>query len=74
MSLTLRLICGYFLSSLLPFLTCIYETLLDLEMYKMNVSSFIGVFIKVYQSMPSIFRHGILIPGQKPYLPLAFAY
>ena len=30
-SLTLRLICGYLLRSLLPFLTCIYETLLDLE-------------------------------------------
>ena len=28
-SLTLRLICGYLLRSLLPFLTCIYETLLD---------------------------------------------
>ena len=33
-SLTLRLICGYLLRSLLPFLTCIYETLLDLEIYK----------------------------------------
>ena len=32
-SLTLRLICGYLLRSLLPFLTCIYETLLDLEIY-----------------------------------------
>ena len=30
-SLTLRLICGYLLRSLLPFLTCIYDTLLDLE-------------------------------------------
>ena len=39
MSLTLRLICGYILRSLLPFLTCIYETLLDLEIYKMTVSS-----------------------------------
>ena len=29
-SLTLRLICGYFLRSLQPFLTCIYETLLDI--------------------------------------------
>ena len=28
-SLTLRLICGYLLMSLQPFLTCIYETLLD---------------------------------------------
>ena len=28
-----RLICGYLLRSLLPFLTCIYETLLDLEIY-----------------------------------------
>ena len=28
MSLTLRLICGYLLMSLQPFLTCIYETLL----------------------------------------------
>ena len=34
-SLTLRLICGHLLRSLLPFLTCIYETLLDLEIYKM---------------------------------------
>ena len=33
-SLTLRLICGYLLRSLLPFLTCIYETLLDLLIYK----------------------------------------
>ena len=32
-SLTLRLICGYLLRSLLPFLTCIYETLLDLQIY-----------------------------------------
>ena len=32
-SLTLRLICGHLLRSLLPFLTCIYETLLDLEIY-----------------------------------------
>ena len=38
-SLTLRLVCGYLLKSLLPFLTCIYETLLDLEIYKMRVSS-----------------------------------
>ena len=37
-SLTLRLICGYLLRSLLPFLTFIYETLLDLEIYKMRVS------------------------------------
>ena len=29
-SLTLRLICGYLLRSLQPFLTCIYETLLDI--------------------------------------------
>ena len=36
-SLTLRLICGYLLRSLLPFLTCIYETLLDLELYKIRV-------------------------------------
>ena len=27
------MICGYLLRSLLPFLTCIYETLLDLEIY-----------------------------------------
>ena len=33
-SLTLRLICGYLLRSLLPFLTGIYETLLDLEINK----------------------------------------
>ena len=46
-SLTLRLICGYILRSLLPFLTCIYETLLDLEIYKMRVSSGIGFFKKV---------------------------
>ena len=32
MSLTLRLICGYLLRSLLPFLTCIYETLLNLRL------------------------------------------
>ena len=37
-SLTLRLICGYLLRSLLPFLTCIYDTLLDLEIYKMRVT------------------------------------
>ena len=35
-SLTLRLICGYRLRSLLPFLTCIYETLLDLEIYTLE--------------------------------------
>ena len=29
-SLTLRLICGYLLRSLQPFLTCIYETLLNI--------------------------------------------
>ena len=34
--LTLRLICGYLLRSLLPCLTCIYETLLDLEIYTIN--------------------------------------
>ena len=34
-SLTLRLICGYLVRSLLPFLTCIYETLLDVEMYNL---------------------------------------
>ena len=38
-SLTLRLICRYFLRSLRPFLTCIYETLLDLEIYKMMVKT-----------------------------------
>ena len=36
-SLTLRLICGYLLRSLLPFLTCIYDTLLDLEIYRSNI-------------------------------------
>ena len=41
-SLTLRLICGHLLRSLLPFLTCIYDTLLDLEINKMRVSSGIG--------------------------------
>ena len=34
----MRLICEYLLRSLLPFLTCIYETLLDLEMYKIRVT------------------------------------
>ena len=43
-SLTLRLICGNILGSLLTFLTCIYETLLDLEIYKMRVSSGIVFF------------------------------
>ena len=43
-SLTLRLICGYLLRSLLPFLTCIYQTLLDLEILKMRVGSGIGFF------------------------------
>ena len=43
-SLTLRLIFGYLLRSLLPFLTCSYGTLLDLEIYKMRVSSVIGFF------------------------------
>ena len=33
---------GYLLRSLLPFLTCIYDTLLDLEINKMRVSSGIG--------------------------------
>ena len=41
-SLTLRLICGYLSRSLRPFLTCIYGTLLDLEIYKIRVSSGIG--------------------------------
>ena len=56
-SLTLRLICEYLLRSLLPFLRCIYDTLLDLEIYKIRVSSGIGFFFKikkVYQSMPSM--------------------
>ena len=35
-SLTLRLICGYLLRSFLPFLTCIYGTLLDLETYNIR--------------------------------------
>ena len=47
-SLTLRLICGYLLRSLLPFLTCIYETLLDLEINKMRFSSVIVFFLKKY--------------------------
>ena len=51
---SVRLICGYLFRSLLPFLTCIYDTLLDLEIIKMRVSSGI-VFLKtVYQAMPSI--------------------
>ena len=45
-SLTLRLICEYLLRSLLPFLRCIYDTLLDLEIYKIRVSSGIGFFKK----------------------------
>ena len=44
-SLTLRLIFGYLLRSLLPFLTCSYGTLLDLEIYKMRVSSDIVFFL-----------------------------
>ena len=43
-ALKLRLICVYILRSLLPFFTCNYETLLDLEIYKMRVSSGIGFF------------------------------
>ena len=38
-SLTLRLICGYLLRSLLPFLTCIYDTLLDLEIYRLGCTA-----------------------------------
>ena len=31
------LICGYLLRSLLPFLTCIYKTLLDLEIMDLEI-------------------------------------
>ena len=54
-SLILRLICRYLLRSLLPFLTCIYDTLLDLEIYNMRVSSGKKKLNKVHQAMPSIF-------------------
>ena len=45
MPLTLRLICGYLLRSLLSFLTYIYETLLDLEIYKICPLDRVGVIV-----------------------------
>ena len=65
-SLTLRLICGYLSRSFLPFLTCIYYTLLDLEIYQITVSSGIGFFKKVYQSMPSILSRSTLYSHPRP--------
>ena len=38
-SLTLRLICWYRLMSLQPFLTSIYETLLDIEIHKIRLAA-----------------------------------
>ena len=46
-SLTLRLICGDLVRSLMPFLTCIYETLLDLEIWDSRVSSCIAANIRL---------------------------
>ena len=75
-SLTLRLICGYLLRALLPFLTCIYETLLDLEIFKIRVSSGIVCFLKSV-SVDAVNFHQVntVFSSQKnTYLPMAFAY
>ena len=62
-SLTLRLICGYLLRSLLPFLTCIYETLLDVEIYNLYricvqlCHGRVSIFL-VYTAVSTFSRYG----------------